>query len=102
MISGKRVSRHKCPPWCHRCPLLEGKGIMPGCIGCSHPGATLRDCTCEKPTRQQFEESVVDRVRKLELQFEELQSRFSEHLRGPVEISHAGQNKIVIMRKEDQ
>lgn len=75
---------------------------MPSCIAGSHPGATLRDCTCEKPSRQQFEESVVDRVRTLEIQFKQLQERFGIHINASVEVAHAGPNKIVVMRKEGQ
>ena len=45
ILSGK----HRCSPWCHRCPDLDGD-IMPGCYGTINaPDAGMDACTCAKP-----------------------------------------------------
>jgi hypothetical protein len=44
------MSKHKCPDYCHRCPLLGGQ-IMPGCMGTAANVGKPHDmgsCTCDR------------------------------------------------------
>ena len=37
---------HRCPTWCHICPLMHGV-IMPGCMGeAAMPTKDMSNCTC--------------------------------------------------------
>jgi hypothetical protein len=44
------MSKHKCPPWCHRCPDMGGD-VMPMCWGTIHDD-DLERCTCNRPSRR--------------------------------------------------
>jgi hypothetical protein len=63
----ERKYRHKCPPWCHRCPLMGGE-VMPECWGTVIFGATygLRACDCVKPQKPTAADVVSDLVRRVE------------------------------------
>lgn len=41
------MSRHVCPPWCHRCPDMDGD-VLPRCWGSVHRNDLL-GCHCYKP-----------------------------------------------------
>lgn len=50
--------QHDCPPWCHRCPDMDGE-VMPTCwagVVAWHLGTkeVLAACACERPPRNRF------------------------------------------------
>lgn len=89
------ASRHKCPPWCHRCQLMPNKGIMPACHGTANSPSDLKNCTCTRRSKKQLVEPLADRIKVLEAQFQTLQDRFQAHL-----LRESKPNTIEIFRKE--
>jgi hypothetical protein len=61
--------KHKCPPRCHLCPLMDGD-LMPWCMGTAAMGIGPRDkshCTCrvEERERRRDIDSMGETIRAL-------------------------------------
>lgn len=62
--------KHKCPPWCHLCPLIDG-AVMPQCMGTaamSHGDRDMSYCTCTRDTKPDRIASIEHRLCKIEEQ----------------------------------
>ena len=67
----QRRTGHRCPPWCHRCPLMQDRDVMPFCWGSvNNPNPRSLDrCCCTKPKKGS---PLEIRVEQLERQVAEL------------------------------
>lgn len=69
---------HKCPPWCHLCPLLidpDGhRCIMPMCYGSIHRD-DLSGCCCPRPKKAK---SLPAWFAALEKRVEELEKALAD------------------------
>ena len=65
----RAMKRHRCPPWCHKCPRMDGE-IMPGCMGTAAMG--YHRCTC---TQDKARRAVWRRVAELEAKVAALQAK---------------------------
>ncbi len=73
-------STHKCPPWCHRCPLCIGpRGeacIMPQCWGSIHRN-DLFGCCCDLPGLKR-KSKMRAKIKDLERRLAEVEAKLCE------------------------
>jgi hypothetical protein len=79
-----RRTGHTCPPWCHRCPLMPDREVMPMCYGSIHnPNPKNLDrCNCPRPERGKRGPADEDRIGRLEKKVAELERKLSALLEG--------------------